>query len=178
MVAFPPEPTCKSSPTPLDCLSGTLLNRAVIQLRSSASVLFWLRVKQITLCMHEYITSAAVIIPGKAMAFGTCAPLPRWRLRPHCRRRTIKWVWMWGARVSTGIRCRFMYREPLLIGFVGVRLTWWNIHGIETGLLRFSSTLRLSDFYDPQYYRQQYAAIASLPSPVFSIGFAVLWGLH
>lgn len=39
-------------------------------------VCFWLGVKQIILCMHEYITSAAVIVPGMATAFGTRALVP------------------------------------------------------------------------------------------------------
>lgn len=71
---------------------------------------FRLGVKQITLCMHEYITSAAVIILGKAKAFGTCALLPTWLLCSCCHCCTIKWVWMFVVRVSAWIRCFFIYR--------------------------------------------------------------------
>lgn len=101
-----------NSPPPtlflVDWLSGRLLQWVVIQLKSSANVLL---AGGDTLCMHEYITSAAVIISGKASPFGTCTLLPSWLLCSYCHYQTINWVWMWAARASTRIRCFFIYRK-------------------------------------------------------------------
>lgn len=114
---------------------------------------FCLGVKQITLCMHEYITSAAVIIPGKATAFGTCALLPSWLLCSHCHCNIIKWIWVLAVRVSAGVIFLFIYRESEIFHteFVGGRFIWWNIYKIEAGLLRYPTTLKLN-FYGPQHY--------------------------
>lgn len=101
MITFPTQPTCSHGPmltTPqsalVDWLSASLLNWVVIQLKSSASALSGCGVKQIALCMHEYITSAAVIILGKAKAFGTYALLPTCTCC-HCR----------DNKVSRGVCC-------------------------------------------------------------------------
>lgn len=47
-----------------------------------------------TLWMHEYLTCAAVIILGKAMACGTCTLWHSWLLCSYCCCHTMKWVWM------------------------------------------------------------------------------------
>lgn len=109
----PPTPPPHTHPSPCSLCAIWLALREPVEMSGDSAeeflpVCFWLGVKQITLCMHEYITSAAVIIPGKASAFGTCALLPSWLLRHYCHCHTIKWVWMLTVRVSTGIRCFFI----------------------------------------------------------------------
>lgn len=57
--------------------------------------------------MHEYITSAAVIIPGKATAFGTWALLPSWRLCSHCQ--------LPHNKVSLNVSCEGFYLDKMLL---------------------------------------------------------------
>jgi len=126
----------------VDWLQGRLLNWVVIQLRSSASVLL---AGGDTLCMHEYITSAAVIIPGKTAAVGTCALLPLWLLCSYCHCHIIKLDSVLVVKASTHIRWFFISRKSQMFP-CKVRwgkLMWWNIYKIEIVLMLFFITLKI-----------------------------------
>lgn len=104
---------------------------------------FQLGVKQITLCMHEYITSAAVIILGKAKAFGTCALLPTWLMCTCCHCCTIK--------VSLNVCCEDFYLDKMLLQ---LQMFFTGVQGRETYIMKHSqnwnwlcTTLKLS-FYE------------------------------